>query len=152
MPGACKVKTPSRDADHGTVCRSGAATGRQKGEVVSFSCVKHPMAVSEYVCGQCGLEFCPECVVFPYGVDKPPVCITCALQMGGVRKRATGRPKLSRRAVKKRVKEHQRARMRTAPAEAVATEDEEEVAYQDERWMHGLGSPDDFPGGWKQQY
>ena len=116
---------------------------------MSFSCVKHPMAIAEFVCGQCGHEFCAECVVFPYGVDKPPTCITCALQMGGVRKRATGRPKLSRRAVKKRLKEHQRGRAKPAP---VAPDVTEEPSYDDERWMHGLGDADDFPGGWKQSY
>jgi hypothetical protein len=122
----------------------------EEGELVSYSCVKHPMAVAEYVCGQCGHEFCPECVVFPYGVDKPPVCITCALQMAGVAKRATGRPKLSRRAVRKRLKEHAKARSASAPVAPEVAEEQPEP--DDDRWMHGFGDPDDFPGGWKQQY
>ena len=118
---------------------------------MSYSCVKHPMAMAEFVCGQCGHEFCPECVVFPYGVDKPPVCITCALQMAGVSRRPTGRPKLSRRDIRRRLREQRRATTAgatTAPAEVV----EEGPDEGPDRWLDGPGDPDDFPGGWKQIY
>jgi hypothetical protein len=108
------------------------------------------MALAEFVCGQCGHEFCPECVVFPYGTDKPPMCISCALQVAGVSKRPTGRPKLSRRAVKRRLKDSSRATQETTTV--VAPEPEEEPDHNDERWMHGSGDADDFPGGWKQTF
>ena len=39
---------------------------------MSESCVRHPMNVAEFACGRCGHDFCPECVVFPYGLGKPP--------------------------------------------------------------------------------
>jgi hypothetical protein len=119
---------------------------------VSYSCVKHPMALAEYLCGQCGHEFCPECVVFPYGVDKPPVCITCALELSGVRKRATGRPKLSRREVRRRLKEQQADRVRAQAVTEAPEEPPEEPTYEDEKWMQGIGDPEDFPGGWTQRY
>lgn len=118
---------------------------------MSYSCVKHPMALAEFVCGQCGHEFCPECVVFPYGTDKPPICISCALQVAGVSKRPTGRPKLSRRAVKKRLKDSSRTATQETTT-VVASEPDEEPDHNDERWLHGSGDADDFPGGWKQTF
>jgi hypothetical protein len=108
------------------------------------------MAIAEHVCGRCGHDFCPECVVFPHGVQRPPMCITCALELGGVRRRGTDRPpKMSRRAVKKRLKEHQRTVRKPVPVEAAV---EPEPSYDEEKWMHGVGSAEDFPGGWKQEY
>jgi hypothetical protein len=118
---------------------------------VSFSCVKHPMAMSEFVCGQCGHEFCPECVVFPYGVDKPPVCISCALQIAGISKRPTGRPKLGRRAVKRRLKAERRAPA-SATSSTPASGADDDTGHDDERWMDGHGAPEEFPGGWKQTF
>lgn len=107
--------------------------------------------MAEFVCGRCGHEFCPECVVFPYGVDKPPMCISCALQAAGVSKRPTGRPKLGRRTVKRRLKDHSRTATTetTTMAPAQLPEDPDPG---EERWMHGAGDPDDFPGAWKQTY
>jgi hypothetical protein len=108
--------------------------------------------MAEFVCGRCGHEFCPECVVFPYGVDKPPVCIECGLQMAGVSKRPTGRPKLNRRTIKRRLKEQKRAATpQQSPAE-IEVDLEEPPAYDEERWMHGTTDPDDLPGGWKQTF
>lgn len=119
---------------------------------MSSSCVKHPMAVAEHVCGRCGHDFCPECVVYPHGTAKPPMCITCALELGGVRTSSRDRPpRMSRRAVKRRLKEHQSAR-REAAARAVEAEAVPDTSYEEEKWMQGVGSAEDFPGGWTQQF
>jgi len=124
---------------------------------VSESCVKHPMVVAEFACSQCGHDFCTECVVFPYGLRKPPVCITCALDIGGVSRRTTGRPKLSRREIRQKVKERSRttvtrSEVRTSGLGAVAEVLPSEDDQQSERWMDGASEPEEFPGGWKQTF
>jgi len=111
------------------------------------SCVKHPMAVSEYVCGRCGHEFCPECVVFPFGLKKPPLCISCALEAGGVSRQHTGRPRLTERQVKDRLAEH-RARAalaRPSPPPPAPVDDAEE------RWLDGSERAEDV-GGWSKKF
>jgi hypothetical protein len=112
------------------------------------SCVKHPMAVSEHVCGRCGHEFCQECVVFPHGLRKPPLCITCALEAGGVRRQHTGRPRFNRREVKSRLHAHDELVAyragETAPAPAVEPEAEPQF-LEDSQRAEELG-------GWSQTY
>ncbi len=123
---------------------------------MSDSCVKHPMAVAEFACGTCGHDFCPECVVFPFGLSKPPMCITCALAKSGVSKRETGRPKLGRRQVKQRLKARKqttvtRSEVRSSGIGTVADplppRDDEA-----ERWIDDDAGPDSLPGGWKQVF
>ncbi len=64
------------------------------------SCVRHPMAISTEVCRRCGHGFCSECVVYPFGVAKGAMCISCALEAGGVSRQKTGRPKLSTKEIR----------------------------------------------------
>lgn len=124
---------------------------------MSESCVKHPMVVAEFACGRCGHDFCPECVVFPYGLSKPPLCISCGLDVSGVSRRSTGRPRLNRRQVRRRVKERARttvtqSEMRASglgtTAQVLPSEEEQEA----ERWMTGEHGAEEFPGGWKQSF
>ena len=104
-------------------------------------------AVKDGVCGRCGHEFCPECVVFPFGLKKPPLCIACALEAGGVSRQHTGRPKLTERQVKDRPAE-QRARAALArPAEPPAPAE----ADTDERWLDGTERAEDV-GGWSRKF
>lgn len=118
---------------------------------MSFSCVRHPMTMGEHVCGQCGHEFCPECVVFPFGTSKPPICIACALELGGVRRQSTGRPKLTRKSVRTRLALQRKASAVPEPAPEPASE--QVVAQRaEEQWMDGALDPDEVPGGWKQTY
>ena len=49
------------------------------------TCVKHVMLKSHSHCGQCGHEYCDECLVYPFGESRPPMCIGCALSFAGVR-------------------------------------------------------------------
>lgn len=124
---------------------------------MSESCVKHPMTVAEFACGQCGHDFCPECVVFPFGLRKPPLCITCALSVGGVSRRESGRPRLSRREVRRRVKQRSqvtvtRSELHTSDLGRPAPAPEDPDAEQAERWMEGERDAEEFPGGWKQVF
>jgi hypothetical protein len=115
------------------------------------------MAVAEFACGACGHDFCPECVVFPFGLKKPPLCITCALQKGGVSRRETGRPKLGRRQVRQRLKARSqttvaRSEIRSSGFGHVAEPPPSVEDQQAEGWMEGDRDPEEFPGGWKQVF
>jgi hypothetical protein len=68
-------------------------------------CVRHPFERSETLCGQCGQDYCRDCVVYPNGQRKPALCVQCALARGGVRSTAAAHPAISRRELKKRLKE-----------------------------------------------
>jgi hypothetical protein len=64
-----------------------------------YGCAKHTGLKSVGNCGQCGLAFCDDCLVSPFGDKKPPMCVGCALALAGVthkleRPRAA-RPKFS---------------------------------------------------------
>lgn len=122
---------------------------------MSFSCVKHPMTMGEYICGECGHQFCPECVVFPFGTSKPPTCIACALELGGVRRQSTGRPKLTRKAIRQRLAE-QRALQEANAAELARIEELEAAnaaaSEGDPSWMDGAVEAEELPGGWKQTF
>ncbi len=123
---------------------------------MSFSCVKHPMTMGEYICGECGHQFCPECVVFPFGTAKPPTCIACALELGGVRRQKTGRPKLTRKAIRQRLAEQRQLQEEHAAAiaAAAALDAASQVpgATPDPTWMEGSVSAEELPGGWKQTF
>ena len=113
---------------------------------MSFSCVKHPMTMAHHICGECGHQFCPECVVFPFGASKPPACISCALEMGGLRRQSTGRPKLTRRSIRRRLAMQRQISVPkgTAPPEPARDGEQE--------WMDGSIGAQDVPGGWHQRY
>lgn len=112
------------------------------------SCVKHPMAVSEHVCRRCGHEFCPECVVFPQGLRKPPLCITCALEAGGVRRQHTGRPRFTRREVRSRLHAHDDLVRHLANQPAPAPPAQE---VQEPEFLEDTNRVEDL-GGWSQTF
>ncbi len=57
------------------------------------------------VCDACGGEFCQDCLLFPNGNKKAPLCTACAISTSGVRK-AAKRPRLqSKSSASKRRKE-----------------------------------------------
>ena len=72
-------------------------------EASTAQCAKHHFDRAVAVCGQCGLTFCPACLVYAFGPNKPPFCIPCALTVGGVRKVSSG-PKISWREKRARKK------------------------------------------------
>ena len=115
---------------------------------MSFSCVKHPMTMAQHICGECGHQFCPECVVFPFGVSKAPACIACALELGGVRRQSTGRPKLTRKSIKQRLAMQRQITPPKKPKAAPAPPPDR----SEQQWMDGQVGADDVPGGWKRTY
>ena len=118
---------------------------------MSFSCIKHPMTVGEYICGECGHQYCPECVVFPFGTKKPPLCIACALELGGVRRQPSNRPKLSRRSIRERLSS-QREVVRVQVETEAALPEVVPEPVPEPAWLGDSGEADDLPGGWKQSY
>jgi hypothetical protein len=127
---------------------------------VSFSCVKHPMTLAQHICGECGHQFCPECVVFPFGMTKPPACIACALELAGVRRQATGRPKLTRKSIKRRLAMqrpistavHPPVAEEPAPTPAAEAAPGAPVAHDVTASVDGgVGEPDNT-GSWRHTY
>ena len=51
-------------------------------------CDKHLFESAEDRCGRCGFEFCGECLVYSFGLKKPPLCIPCAVVAAGIRSNA----------------------------------------------------------------
>jgi hypothetical protein len=64
-----------------------------------YGCTKHNGITSSGSCGQCGLEYCEDCLVFPFGPSRPAMCVGCALSFAGVRhkgaKNRVAKPKVS---------------------------------------------------------
>ena len=72
---------------------------------MALICSRHSFEYAENVCSSCGSAFCHDCLVYPRGPKKPPLCVPCAIAAAGVRSSARNPSNLSRREVKKRVKE-----------------------------------------------
>ena len=68
-------------------------------------CVRHPFELSDNFCSHCGLEFCRDCIVYPKGPKKPALCVACALAASGVRSTAATHAPISKRELKRRMKE-----------------------------------------------
>lgn len=68
---------------------------------MSVCCMKHTANLSAGDCSQCGDGFCDECLVFPFGERRPPMCIACALTFSGVRHR--GEASTARKPARTRV-------------------------------------------------
>lgn len=112
-------------------------------------CVKHPMADGDHACGTCGHDFCTECVVFPFGLARPPMCITCALEVGGVRRRPTDHPRLRRREVRRRLRSR---RGEPEAARGLVGAPEPELPPPTEEGFGPLDRPEELPGGWHITY
>ena len=124
---------------------------------MQHSCVEHPSMRAAAACGQCGHLFCADCLVYPFGESRPPMCVGCALAAAGVRKKATGRPRLRRSAAKARQSTFAAETEAVALAAAVEAERQEaeaaELALQptaEELWLSG--EADDLPGAWRQVF
>lgn len=65
-------------------------------------CPRHVFEVAEDICSECGGAFCSACLVYPFGPQRPALCVSCALALSGVR--APGRRKghLTRRELARR--------------------------------------------------
>lgn len=68
-------------------------------------CRVHSFESATALCHRCGLEYCENCVVYPFG-EKKPLCKECAMASGGVRNHAS-LAAMNPRLVKKRAKAFQ---------------------------------------------
>jgi hypothetical protein len=82
-------------------------------------CYTHGFEAAENRCRHCGHEYCSECLVYAFGSNKPPYCISCALAASGVRSNAAQRPALSRREIRKYEKERRKALKTQATASPI---------------------------------
>jgi hypothetical protein len=73
-------------------------------------CAKHQFEGAEDVCRTCGHDFCGECLVYAFGPNKAPYCLSCALAASGVRSVSSIRPVRTKREIKNRHKQWCRAR------------------------------------------
>lgn len=59
-------------------------TGRMRSKT-DEACSRHPFERAAAHCRACREYFCPECLVWPRGRERPPICIPCALSLSGIR-------------------------------------------------------------------
>src|SRR6478735_5925300 len=81
-------------------------------------CYKHGFEASQDACRHCGLYFCAECLVYSFGANKPPYCISCALGASGVRANAARQPTMSKRDIRRMARDRKKAeksRLAAAP-------------------------------------
>jgi hypothetical protein len=89
-------------------------------------CTKHSHETAVASCRRCALDWCATCVVYTYGIERPPYCLSCALVAAGVRAHgafpAATRRQLSakRKAAKRAAREAARA-AKTGGATIAAT-------------------------------
>ena len=69
------------------------------------SCVRHQFDPAVDRCRTCDEPFCAECLLYAFGDNQPPFCMTCALAASGVRVRGAKAPRVSRREIRRREKE-----------------------------------------------
>ncbi|MEZ5310486.1 MAG: hypothetical protein R2735_07830 [Microthrixaceae bacterium] len=116
---------------------------------MSHACIRHPMTFGNHLCSECGHRFCDDCVVYPYGTKRAGLCIKCALDRAGVRKRRSDMPKLSRKSVRARLKEDAAHAGETAKvAEATDETDVEETTP----WIGESTSLYSIPGAWSETF
>lgn len=80
-----------------------------RGLTMQGQCYKHGFEASQDSCRHCGLAFCAECLVYSFGPNKPPYCISCALGASGVRANAALQTNVSRREIRRLEKERKKA-------------------------------------------
>jgi len=72
-------------------------------------CDKHQFEPSERSCRSCGGQFCQDCLVYSHGPRKPPYCVSCALAAAGVRSTAQRQVVVSKRELRKTLRDERRA-------------------------------------------
>jgi len=63
-------------------------------------CERHLFEQAVDLCGRCGQEFCPDCLVYSFGATKPPYCMPCAVEAAGIRRGAGSAPAVGRKEQK----------------------------------------------------
>ena len=107
-------------------------------------CVKHQFELATDTCRHCGHEYCEECLVYSFGRNEPPFCVSCALAAAGVRSNAARRPALSRRELRRQTKLRRKAERQRAAEAARGTVD---VRPMEVDWS-GSGDARDSGSDW----
>lgn len=68
-------------------------SGGEVPKKMAATCEAHPFDEATDTCRSCGYDFCPECLVYAHGQNKPPYCVPCALTAAGVRSTAKRSPR-----------------------------------------------------------
>lgn len=84
-------------------------------------CFNHLTDLAENLCRMCGHGFCGECLVYAFGDDKPPYCLSCALAAAGVRANAGRPPAMAKRDIRKRQREFKKAKKEEAALAGATT-------------------------------
>jgi hypothetical protein len=84
------------------------------------SCTKHQSEHAVGSCRRCADAWCTACLVYTYGSDKPPYCMSCAMVAAGVRT-SGARPAATRRQLKAQAKAQRKAEKVAAKAARTAT-------------------------------
>jgi hypothetical protein len=111
-------------------------------------CAKHQFEPAEDVCRTCGWDFCGECLVYAFGPNKPPYCLSCALAASGVRSGAANPPLRTKKEIKARHKLWMDARssgQRSAPQIEIS-------AFDDFVTAGAPASAEDNPLSWLDEH
>ena len=76
--------------------------------VMDLRCERHGFELAVDTCRNCANSFCAECVVYSFGRNEQPFCVSCALAAAGVRSNAARTPTLSRKDMKRQAKERKK--------------------------------------------
>lgn len=98
-------------------------------ETTETACQRHTYAPSAGRCKGCGTLWCEDCMVWPFGPKKPPLCLDCAAEQAGLRPRQDRARKKAEKTARKNgrkldkmeakvTKEIDRQRQREAAAKA----------------------------------
>lgn len=80
------------------------------------ACEKHGFEFADAMCRRCGHWFCSTCLVYAFGENKPPYCVSCAILAAGVRSNAGHIPRTSGREIKRQLKAQRKAERAAAKA------------------------------------
>lgn len=72
------------------------------------NCILHPFETADRICMSCGGWHCDGCLVTPWGPRKGALCVSCAINQGGVRKTSGRTPQRSERDIRKLEKERRK--------------------------------------------
>src|SRR5690606_18844790 len=72
-------------------------------------CIRHQFEPVADYCRNCGDGYCPECLVYSFGRNEPPYCVSCALAAAGVRSNAARPVTKSRKELRRLAKERKKA-------------------------------------------
>ena len=111
---------PARAAPPRAACPQGSAAPADDGGVSladgpppteSTNCILHTFQPADRICSACGAWHCDSCLVTPFGPRKGALCVSCAIERGGVRKTSGQAPKRTPsdiRQLEKQIRKQQR--------------------------------------------